>query len=79
MNKEQILNHEGWKYISSLSAVARHSALFGNSKKQIEDFYRVKIESRLFTEMNKIPDDVVTLSVTDPIRNMAHIAVLIPQ
>lgn len=78
MKKNEILENEGWKYISSLSLTQRHSAIFGNSQEQIEAAYNVKIEKRLFTELSEIPEDCVTLSVQDNFRDMCFIAVLVP-
>ena len=78
MTKQEILNHDGWKYISSLGPKERHSALFGSSKSMVEKAFDVSIEERPFTDLNKIDEECVTLSVTDGFRGISMIAVLTP-
>lgn len=78
MNKQEILNHKGWQYISSLSSTERHASLFGSQQSTIEKAYNVKIEERPFVALPDIKDEWVTISCTDSFRNISLIAVLIP-
>jgi hypothetical protein len=78
MTKQEILNHDGWKYITSLGPKERYSALFGTSKSIIEKTFGVSIEERPYTDLNKIDEGCVTLSVTDSFRGISFIAVLTP-
>lgn len=77
-HKEQIENHNAWKYISSLSNAERYTALFGKSQHLTEKCFNVKIEEWPFTRMNEIPKEWAYVSVTDPFRNTSFIAVLKP-
>jgi hypothetical protein len=78
MTKQEILNHDGWRYISSLGPKERHFALFGTNKSIIEKVFDVSIEEKPFTDLNKIDERCVMLSVTDSFRGISFIAVLTP-
>lgn len=78
MNKEQILNTDSWKYISSLNPKERHSALFGKSQALIENNYLVKIETWPYTKLSDVKDNMIAIAVTDNFKNQSELAVLIP-
>lgn len=78
MNKEEILNHESFKYLSSLSMRDRYNAFFGKTKQAIEHGLGVTITEESFMNLNDIPDECVFISCTDPFRNFSTIAVLKP-
>lgn len=78
MSREDILKHDGWKYISSLNPTQRHLAIFGNQRSNIEKMYDCKIEEWPYARLSDVTEDMVSLSVTDGFRNISMIAVLIP-
>lgn len=78
MNRQEIENHTGWKYISSLSDTERYTALFGKTQSDVEKYYNVTITEEHFTNLSNIPDEYARISVTDSFKNMSFIAVLKP-
>lgn len=78
MNKNEIENHKGWKYISSLTPKERFFALAGSNQEAIKKCYDVDIQFWPYTSLPEVKENYVAIAVTDGYMNISQIAVLIP-
>lgn len=78
MTKQEILNHGVWQYISKLSPKQRNRVIFGSNKLQIEETYNVSIEEWAYTNLPKLKDNMIAITITND-SNTSSLAVLIPK